>query len=99
MTRWNQKLGMRTRILGQTLFLMSGVEDGVGNDQTRYRCATDDVGVNNFVDVLGLDAAIPDGFGVDHDRGAQFTLVEASGFVGAHVFNTTLGQLGFEQPL
>jgi len=80
----------------EDLFFVSGVEDGVGNDQTRYRCAADDVGVDDFVYVLGLDASIPDCFGVDHDRGAQFTLVEASGFVGAHVFNATLCKLGFE---
>jgi hypothetical protein len=78
---------------------VSGVEDGVGNDQTRYRRAADDVGVDDFVDVLGLNASIPDCFGVNHDCWAQFTLVEAAGFVGAHIFNATLSQLSFEQAL
>ena len=55
-------------LAAEDLFFVSGVEDGVGNDQTRYRCAADDVGVDDFVDVLGLDASIPDCFGVDHYR-------------------------------
>jgi hypothetical protein len=98
-TRWNRKLRIRSANWDKHLFFVSGVEDGVGNDEARYRCAADDVGVDDFVDVLGLDAAIPHGFGVHHYRGTQFTLVEASGFVGAHVFNTTLSKLGFEQAL
>jgi hypothetical protein len=96
-------LGVRSKKnaakLGQRLFFVGGVEDGIGDDQARYRCAPDDVRVDDFVYVLGLDASIPHGFGVNHDRGTQFTLVEASGFVGAHVFNATLRQLGFEQAL
>jgi len=83
----------------EDLFFVSGVEDGVGNDQTRYRCAADDVGIDDFVDVLGFDASIPDCLRVDHHSGAQFTLVEAAGFVGAHVFNATLRQFAFEQAL
>ena len=75
-----------SQVARNTLFFVSGVEDGVGNDQTGHRCAADDVGVDDFVHILGLDASIPDGFGVNHHRWSQFTLIEATGFIGAHVF-------------
>ena len=65
---------------------MSGVEYGVGNDEAGYWRAADDVGVDDFVYILGLDASVPDGFGVNHYRWPQFTLVEAAGFIGADVF-------------
>jgi hypothetical protein len=97
MTRKELEIGNAKAQIGtNNLFLVSGVEDGVGNDQARYGCATDDVGVDDFVDILGLNAPVPDSFWVDHDRGTQFTLVEAAGFIGSHVFNATLSQLGFE---
>ena len=80
----------------EDLFFVSGVEDGVGNDQTGYGCAADDVRVDDFVYVLGLDASIPDGFRVDHHRWSEFTLVEASGFIGPRIFHSTLRQLAFE---
>src|ERR1700692_924871 len=88
--------GNLAQIRSNNLFFVSGVEYGVGNDQARYGRAANDVGVDDFVHVLGLDASIPDCFGVNHHRWSQFTLVEASGFIGAHVFNSTLRQLGFE---
>jgi hypothetical protein len=84
---------------GKHLFFVGGIEDGVGNNEAGYRGAADDVGFDDFVDVVGLDATVPDGFGVNDDRGAQLTLIEAAGFIGADVFYAALGQLGFEQAL
>ena len=78
---------------------MGGVEDGVGDYEARDRCTADDVRVDDFVYIFGLDASIPDCFGVDHYGWSEFTLVEAAGFIGADVFYSALCQLGFEEAL
>ena len=78
--------GNLAQIRSNNLFFVSGVEYGVGNDQARYGRAANDVGVDDFVHVLGLDASVPDCFGVNNYCWSQFTLVQAAGFIGAHVF-------------
>jgi hypothetical protein len=78
---------------------MRGVQDGVGDYQARYRLSADDVRLDDFVHIFGLNASVPDCFGVHHHCGAQLTLVQATGFVGPNIFYTALRQLGFEKPL
>jgi hypothetical protein len=78
---------------------VGGVEDGVGDYEASYRFAADDVCLDDFVHISGLDASIPDCFGVNHYGWSQFALVEAAGFVGANVFYSPLRQLGFEEAL
>ena len=78
---------------------MGGVQDGVGNDEALDRPAVHDVGFDDFVDVFGLDASVPDCFGVDDHRRAQFALIEATGFVGADILQSALRQLGLEEAL
>jgi len=78
---------------------VGGIEDGVGDYEARDWFAADDVCVDDFVYILGLDASIPDCFGVNHYSWSEFALVEAAGFIGADVFYSTLRQLGFEEAL
>jgi hypothetical protein len=78
---------------------MRGVQNGVGNDEARHWLATYDVGLNDFVHIFRLNASVPDGFGIDHHGGTQFTLVQASRFVGANILKASLSQLGFEKAL
>jgi hypothetical protein len=54
--------------------------------------------VDDFVDVRRCDAAVPNGVGIHDNRGADFALFEASGFIGADAIarDAALGQLGFE---
>ena len=40
---------------------------------------------DDFLDVASMNVAVPDGFGIDDDDGAVFTLVETAGFVGTDV--------------
>jgi hypothetical protein len=59
-----------------------GVNAGVRQNKARDGLSADDVGGDDFVDVVVGDVAVPDGVGVDDDGGSVFALVEASGLVG-----------------
>jgi hypothetical protein len=85
-------------LLAGSLFV-SGVQNLIGDEQPPHRLATDNVRFDDFVHIFGLHAAIPDGFGVNDDGGAEFALIEAAGFVGAHHLDAALGELGFEEAL
>jgi hypothetical protein len=61
-----------------------GVDAGVGDAETLDGTAVDEVLLNDLGCVLGLYAAVPDGFRVDDDGGAVLALVEAEGLVDAH---------------
>jgi hypothetical protein len=50
--------------------------------EPRYGFATQQVGVNDLVNVLSAYTAVPDRVRVDHNIWSMFALVEASGCVG-----------------
>ena len=81
-----------------------GVEAGVGDAEAFDGAAGDEVRGDDFIGVLGFDAAIPDGIGVDDDGGTVLTLVEAAGFVdadpaGEASFASELREAGVERAL
>jgi hypothetical protein len=78
---------------------VGSVQDGVGNDQALNRLPADDVRLDDFVHVFRLNASIPDRFRVNDHSWPQFALIQATGFVGADIFNSELRQLGLEQAL
>ena len=76
---------------------MSGVEYGVRNDQTGYRYAADDVGVDDLVHVLGFDASIPNCFGVDDEIWTVLALIETARLVGPYfAFEAAFREFLFE---
>jgi hypothetical protein len=72
-----------------------GVEAGVGDEEAFDGAAGDEVFGDDFIGVLGFDATIPDGIGVDDDGGSVFALVEAAGLVDANA----AGQAGLPSEL
>ena len=67
-----------------------GIEAVVGKNKALNWFATDDVGRNNFLDIVVGDVAIPDLVGInDHSR-AVLALVEASGLISANVIADTV---------
>jgi hypothetical protein len=70
-----------------------GVEAVVVDDEALNRLVADNVGGDDFLDVIFGDMAVPDGVGINDDSGSVLALVEASGLVGADgVTNAVLGQ-------
>ena len=61
-----------------------GVDASVGQTETLDGLAADQVLFHNLRGVRGLYVAIPDGLGIDHNRGAVLALIETAGFVDAH---------------
>ena len=64
------------------MFASWSVEAGIGNTEAFYWEASEDVGVDDFVDVGFGDVSVPDGVGIDDDVGAVLALIKASGLVG-----------------
>ena len=67
------------------MWALLSVEAGVGQAEAFYRTAVEEVLGDDFLDVFDVDEAVPDGLGVDHDDGAVFALIEATGLVGSNV--------------
>lgn len=66
--------------------------------QTGDWIAADDVLVDNLFHVIRGDMSVPDRFRINHNRGAMFALVEASGLIGADfTFEPALGELLLEE--
>ncbi len=57
----------------------------IGKAQPLDRLAADEMLLHNLGCVGGLNVAVPDGFGVDHNGGSVFALVKTAGFVDAHL--------------
>jgi hypothetical protein len=72
-----------------------GVDAFVGNAQALDGTAVDQVLLDDFGRIFGLDATVPDRFGINDYSGAVLALVEAERFVDAHAIGETggLGQL------
>ena len=62
-----------------------GVDAGVGKAESLDGTVMEEVFGDDFLDVASMNVAVPDGFGIDDDDGAVFTLVETAGFVGTDV--------------
>ena len=71
------------------------IDAPVGQPQPLDRPAAYQVFFHDLRRVFGLHEAIPHCFGIDHHRGAVFTLIQAKRFVDAHAIGNPrgLGQL------
>jgi hypothetical protein len=65
------------------MFAAGRVETTLGEPKARDGPVFDNVGLDDFLDIRQSDAAVPHGFGIDHDGGTVLTLVEAPGPVGS----------------
>lgn len=57
----------------------------VRDAQPLHRTACNQVFSYDLVGIFGLNAAVPDGVGIDDDRGPVLALVETPGFIDAHL--------------
>jgi hypothetical protein len=62
-----------------------GIEARIGQAKALDGAMVQEVLVDDLLDVLEVDEAVPDSLGIDHDDGPVLTLVEAAGLVGADV--------------
>jgi hypothetical protein len=60
-----------------------GVEAGIEEAEALDGTIVEEVFGDDLVDVVGVNVAVPDSFGIDDDNGAMLALVEAAGFIGA----------------
>jgi hypothetical protein len=73
------------------------IEAGVGQHQSLYRPAAEDVRFDDLIYICLGDVSIPDGFGIDHNIGTVLTLIQTARLVGAHsAFEAALRQFLFE---
>lgn len=68
---------------------MLGVEASVREAEALDGTVVEEVFADDLLHIAGVNVAVPDGFRVDHDDGAMFTLVETAGLVGADVMLET----------
>jgi hypothetical protein len=65
------------------MFATGCIDASVGEHQSLDWPASDNVGVDDFLDVRGRDAAVPDGIRINDEVGAVLTLVQTPGLVGS----------------
>jgi hypothetical protein len=76
------------------------VEAVIGRNQALDGLATENVGIDDFIYVGRSHTSIPDRVGIDDNIWAMLTLVEASGFVGAHsMLQSALRKFLLKDPL
>ena len=76
------------------------VQAAIRQAQAFDRHSTQNVALNNFVEVSGGHSAIPDAFRIHDQVRSVLALVQASGFVGSHLsFEAALGQFSLEDSL
>jgi hypothetical protein len=79
------------------VFARRRIQAGIGQQQALDRFATDDVGLNDFINVSFGDVSIPDGFGIDHEIRAVLALIETACLVGPNfALETAFRQLLLE---
>jgi hypothetical protein len=61
-----------------------GIQAGIGDQQALYWFSADDVGSDDFLNVVLRYVAVPDCFRIDDDRWPMLALIEASGFIGSN---------------
>jgi hypothetical protein len=82
------------------VFTSLGVYALLVHPQASYRAMIDEVRLNNLNNVFRPNPAIPNSFGVNHDRRSMFTLVKAAGFISADgALKPSDSQFLFEQKL
>ena len=81
-------LVVETRVLAP-VWAGLGVDAGVGDAEALDWASIGKVLLDNFSCVFRLDAPVPDGFGIHHNRGAVLALVKAKRFVDAHTIGQT----------
>ena len=60
-------------------------ETTTSNLQALDNLAANQMRVDDFIDILGIDVGVPDTLGVDHQHGAFFAAVETTGLVDANL--------------
>lgn len=65
------------------------VQAGVGDPQPLHGPAGNQVLAHDLFGVFGLHSAIPDRVGIDDDRRPVLALIQAPGFVDAHLASQT----------
>jgi hypothetical protein len=80
------------------VFTPGSIDAGIRQGEFRDRLSSDDVRINDLVDVLQRDPAVPYGVWVHHYRRAMFALLQTSRLIGADSCTRDLmiGQLLFE---
>jgi hypothetical protein len=68
-----------------------GINAFVGEAQTLYGLAVDQVLLHYFSGILGRHVAIPDCLWVNHHRWTMLALIQAAGLVDAHRVSQTRG--------
>ena len=82
------------------MFTTVGVEAGVCQHQPLYRLSSDDMRLDNLIQISQGYAAVPHGVRINHQIRAVLALVETTGLVGPDLpFQPSLGQLLFESLL
>ena len=61
-----------------------GVQAFIGNTQPLYRTAGNEMLGNDLFGILRLDASVPHGIRINHDRRAMLALVQAAGLIDPH---------------
>jgi hypothetical protein len=82
------------------VFTRRRIEAGVGQHQSLYRPAPEDVRFDDLIYICLGDVSIPDGFGIDHNIGTVLTLIQTARLVGAYsAFQAPLRQFLLESLL
>jgi len=89
--------GLRVRVFWLSVLAGFGIETGIGQHETLDGLASDDVRIDDFVDVGFGDVPVPDGFGINDQVWSVLALIKAAGLIGAHfAFKAALRQFLFE---
>ena len=56
----------------------------IRRDQPLDWLSADDVGLDDFVNIAGCYAAVPDRVRIDHNVGTMFALIETAGLIRSH---------------
>ena len=73
------------------------VQAGVGNSQPLHGLTSDDVLFDNVVYIRSRYSSVPDGFRINHHRGAVLALIETARLVRPHRrFYPSFGQAALE---
>ena len=61
-----------------------GVDALVGEHEPFHRIAVHHVRFDDLIDIIGRDPPVPNGVGVDHDRGSVLALIKTARHIRAH---------------
>lgn len=72
------------QIFRRLMLTTSGVEAMICSHQPLDRFSANDVGFDDFVNIVGCYASIPDRVWIDHNVGTMFALIETTGLIRPH---------------